>query len=290
VLNRANLVRGPTKTLIEQLAEYATYHDLISRQRAEDLLRQTEEELRQAKKMQAIGQLAGGLAHDLNNLLTAILGYSDLLLEETARDDPRRDSIEEIRKSGERAAAMTRQLLAFISKQILQPKVLDLNALIADMSNMLRRLLGDDIDLVTFLEATPSRIEADPVQIHQVVLNLAVNSRDAMPRGGTLTIRTANFDATEQPTPSAIGPRDYLLLAVSDTGVGMDVETRSHIFEPFFTTKGLGKGTGLGLATVYGIVQQGGGSIEVESDPGRGATFRIYLPVRQETAEVKRES
>jgi signal transduction histidine kinase len=185
---------------------------------------------------------------------------------------------------------MTRQLLAFISKQIFQPKVLDLNALIADMSNMLRRLLGDDVDLVTFLEAAPSRIEADPVQIHQVVLNLAVNSRDAMPRGGTLTIRTANFDATEQPTPSGIGPRDYLVLAVSDTGVGMDVETQSHIFEPFFTTKGLGKGTGLGLATVYGIVQQGGGSIEVESDPGRGTTFRIYLPVKQETTEVTRES
>lgn len=283
-------MRGPRKTLVEQIAEYVTYHDVTSRQRAEDLLRQIEEELRQAKKMQAIGQLAGGLAHDLNNLLTAVIGYSDLLLEETARDDPRRDSIEEIRKSGERAASMTQHLLAFIRKQVFQPRVLDFNALIADMGNMLRRLLGDDIHLVTFLEAAPSRIEADPVQIQQVVLNLAVNSRDAMPRGGTLTIRTANFDATERPTPSGIGPRDYVVLAVSDTGVGIDVETRSHIFEPFFTTKGLGKGTGLGLATVYGIVQQGGGSIEVESEPGRGTTFRIYLPVRQEPAEAKRKS
>ena len=259
--------------------------DITARKRAEEVLRQNEEKLRHAGKMEAIGQLAGGIAHDFNNLLTVINGYSAFLLEAMAPHDPRRESMEEICAAGERAAALTQQLLAFSRKQILQPRVLDLNALIAETSKMLQRLVGEGIDLVTVLEADPSRVKADPVQMQQVILNLAVNARDAIPRDGTLTIRTANLVSEEPRSSLGLGRGRYVLMAISDTGVGMDAETQSHMFEPFFTTKVPGKGTGLGLATVYGILQQSGGSIEVESSVGQGTTFRIYFPMMEEVAQ-----
>jgi len=254
--------------------------DITARKQAEEALRQKDEQLRQATKMEAIGQLAGGLAHDFNNLLTVINGYSELLLEQ--RDS---DSVRQIRNAGERAAALTRQLLAFSRQQVLQPRVLDLNTLIAETASMLRRLIGEDIELVTALDAAPSRIKADPAQIQQVIMNLAINSRDAMPQGGTLVIRTANPDGVEQHALDDRKHGSQVAVVVSDTGIGMDAETRSHIFEPFFTTKGLGRGTGLGLALVYGVVQQSGGSIEIDSEPDQGATFRLYFPVVEESAE-----
>ena len=255
--------------------------DITARRQAEEALRQKEEQLRHAMKMKALGQLAGGLAHDFNNLLTVINGYSDLLLAEKDTD-----GVQQIRNAGERAAALTRQLLAFSRQQILQPRVLDLNALIADTCSMLRPLIGENIKLVTALEATPSRIKADPAQMQQVIMNLTINSRDAMPEGGTLAIRTTNLEGGEQHALVDLKRGTYVAVFVSDTGIGMDSETRSHIFEPFFTTKGVGQGTGLGLALVYGIIQQTGGSIEVESEPGRGTTFKLYFPLVEESAEA----
>ncbi len=249
--------------------------------------RQLEEQLRQAQKMEAIGRLAGGVAHDFNNLLTAILGYSEIMLSQIGPDDPLREGAEEIRKAGERAAGLTRQLLAFSRKQRLEPKVLDLNALVVDLERMLRRMIGEDVALVTALEAELGRVKADPGQIEQVLMNLAVNARDAMPRGGRLTIQTANaqLDQTWGLGDFTIQPGPYAMVAVTDTGTGMDEETKSHLFEPFFTTKGQGKGTGLGLATVYGIVKQSGGYIWAYSEPGAGTVFRIYLPRHEESAD-----
>jgi PAS domain S-box-containing protein len=242
-------------------------------------LRRTEAQLRQALKMEAVGRLAGGVAHDFNNLLTTILGTSDLLLEELPPDKPWRQDVEEIRKAGERAASLTRQLLAFSRKQVLEAATIDLNETVSSISSMLHRLIGEDIELVTRLDPALAMIRADPGQIEQVLLNLAVNSRDAMPRGGALVIETANLMlAGDQPGPGGVPPGPYVALTVSDNGVGMDAETRSHIFEPFFTTKEPGRGTGLGLATVYGVVRQSGGHIAVTSEPGQGTTFRIYFP------------
>jgi PAS domain S-box-containing protein len=243
-----------------------------------------EQQLRQAQKVEAIGQLAGGIAHDFNNLLGIIIGYSEIFEERLGLDDPLRPKAEQIKKAGRRAASLTRQLLAFSRQQALEPRVLDLNAVIADTLKMLRRLIDENVELVAVPEPALGRVSADQGQIEQIIMNLTVNARDAMPRGGKLTISTGNAemdDAFVRLHPGAI-PGSYVVLSVSDTGCGMDLETQTHIFEPFFTTKGEGKGTGLGLATVYGVVKQSGGYISVKSEPGIGSTFRIYLPRIQE--------
>ncbi|HXG84987.1 MAG TPA: PAS domain S-box protein [Pyrinomonadaceae bacterium] len=251
-----------------------------------ELERQREEQLRQSQKLESVGRLAGGIAHDFNNMLTAINGYSSLTLRRLKADDPLRRNIEEIKKAGERSAALTHQLLAFSRRQVLLPKVLDINQTVNDINFMLKRLIGEDVQLVSALSSAIGRVEVDPGQLSQVIMNLAVNARDAMPTGGVLTIETGNvyldeeFAARHVPTQSG----HYVMLAVTDTGTGIAPETREHIFEPFFTTKEVGKGTGLGLATVYGIVKQSGGYIWVESELGLGTTFKIYLPRVDERA------
>lgn len=242
--------------------------------------RRLEEQLRGAQKMEAVGQLAGGVAHDFNNLLMVIMGYAGDLKERLHASDPLHKKVEEIERAGERAASLTRQLLAFSRQQVLEPRVLDLNSVVEDLQGMLRRLIREDIELVTELDAELGQVKADQGQIEQVIVNLIVNARDAMPRGGRLTIQTSNVQVDEavarlRPTMS---PGTYVRLTVTDTGTGMDAATQSHIFEPFFTTKERGKGTGLGLATVYGVVKQSGGFIWVSSELGHGATFEIFLP------------
>jgi signal transduction histidine kinase len=261
--------------------------EMEERRATEEALRKSEEELRHSQKMEAVGRLAGGVAHDFNNLLTAIIGYAELIATRTSSNSLAKQNAELIRKAGEQAAALTRQLLAFSRKQILQPKVIDLNTLVLEMEKLLRRVIGERFDLQAHPEAENGRVKADPSQLEQVVLNLGVNARDAMPRGGKLIIRTENVRLDRKTAPqiaASLKPGDYVMLSVTDTGAGMNEETKSHIFEPFFTTKGPGKGTGLGLATVYGIVRQTGGGISVESEPGKGSIFRIYLP--QESAPV----
>lgn len=239
-----------------------------------------EEQLRQSQKMEAVGRLAGGIAHDFNNLLTIIIGYCELLLGRLTDEAGHRGKIQEIKKAGERAALLTRQLLAFSRKQVLAPRVLDLNSVIENLRHMIERLIGEDVDFATVPHDGLNMVRADLGQVEQIIMNLVVNARDAMPQGGKLTIETANiaFDgpyATSHP-PSL--PGEYVMIAVSDTGTGMDLETQKHIFEPFFTTKEKGKGTGLGLATVYGIVKQSGGFVWVYSEPDAGSTFKIYFP------------
>ena len=247
--------------------------------------RRLEEELRQAQKMEAVGRLAGGVAHDFNNMLTAIAGYAELSLAGLTKDSPLRRNLEEIARAAERAASLTRQLLAFSRRQLLQPRVVDLNAAVAAAESMLRRLVGEDVEFTTRLEPALWPVKIDPGQIDQVLMNLAANARAAMPRGGTLTIETHDVEVGpgEARLYPELTPGPYVLLSVSDTGVGMDEETRAHVFEPFFTTRV--EGTGLGLATVYGIVQQSGGQIWVESEPGRGTIFRLAFPRSEEPLE-----
>src|SRR5213592_2219512 len=257
----------------------------VARKAAEQALRQSEEQLRQAQKMEAVGRLAAGVAHDFNNILTVITGHSELLLRQLAADDPRRKSAEQIEKTAYMAAALTRQLLTFSRKQVIEPRVLNLNAVIVTIEKMLRRLIGEDIEFRTLLDSAAASIKADPGQIEQVIMNLAVNARDAMPKGGKLTITTANttLDKNHLKNFPELCAGDYVMITVADTGTGMSEEVKAHLFEPFFTTKPPGKGTGLGLATCFGIVKQNTGLINVHSELGRGTTFNLYFP-RVETA------
>jgi nitrogen-specific signal transduction histidine kinase/ActR/RegA family two-component response regulator len=254
--------------------------------------KQLEEQLRQSQKMEAVGRLAGGIAHDFNNLLMVIQGYADLLAERLPAGDPLRRNAEQIQTASQRATSLTRQLLAFSRKQMLAPKVISVQSILGDMERILRRLIGEDIQLETSSAPDVGLIKADRSQIEQVILNLAVNARDAMPQGGRLTIETANvdLDASYARSPVVLAPGKYVMLAVTDNGCGMDAETQTHIFEPFFTTKEKGKGTGLGLATVYGIVKQSGGYVWVYSEPGRGTSFKIYLPMVENVEESGRDN
>jgi two-component system cell cycle sensor histidine kinase/response regulator CckA len=254
--------------------------DLTERKRAERALHESEGQLRQAQKMEAVGRLAGGIAHDFNNVLSVILSYTEMLLGEMTPDDPIRCDVQEIRNAGKRAADLTRQLLMFSRQQILEPKILDLNDVLLGMDRMLKRILGADVDVVSVPGQALGRVRVDPSSIEQVIMNLVVNARDAMPTGGELTLETGNVvlgeeDARDHPD---VKPGAFVRLAISDTGTGMDQATLSHIFEPFFTTKEKGKGTGLGLSTVFGIVQQSRGSVQVHSEIGKGTTFKVYLP------------
>jgi two-component system, cell cycle sensor histidine kinase and response regulator CckA len=254
--------------------------DIGVRKRAEEALRESEEKLRQSQKVEAIGKLAGGIAHDFNNLLTAINGYGTLCLAQAEPQGPLHDNLVEILKAGERAAALTRQLLAYSRQQVLAPRVLNLNTIVTEMRNMLMRVIGENIELASVLDPGLGLVKADPSQMEQIFLNLVINSRDAMLRGGKITLETRNteLDWEYSLRHPMVAPGPYVQVSVSDTGVGMDPEVKSRIFDPFFTTKGAGKGTGLGLSMVYGIIAQSGGHISVYSEPGMGTSFKIYLP------------
>jgi two-component system, cell cycle sensor histidine kinase and response regulator CckA len=285
VLDRGSVVRSESG---EPLRMIGSMVDLTDQKAAEAERHQLEEQLRQAQKMEAIGKLAGGIAHDFNNLLTAVRGNAELLLEADALDADVRDGLQEIAKAADRAASLTRQLLAFSRRQVLQPRIVDVNRVVIDMEKMLARLIGEHITLLTALDPTIAMIKADPSQIEQVILNLTVNARDAMPNGGMLTIQTGEAELTESDRTrhSYITPGRYVRLMVRDNGVGMERETLDRAFEPFFTTKEPGKGTGLGLSTVYGVVKQSGGYIWAESHPAGGTEFRIYLPAVSEDADL----
>ena len=282
VSESARAVRDRQGTL---LCYEGTVEDITERKRLE-------QQLLQSQKMEAIGRLAGGIAHDFNNLLTAILGYSELLLSGIGSGETQRRNTEQIKKAAERAAALTRQLLAFSRRQVLTLRVLDLNDVVVAMEPMLRRLIGEDITLVTVLDRALGHTKADVSQIEQVIMNLVVNASDAMPHGGVLTVETANaeLDQTYVDRYGLLPPGACVKLTVSDTGSGMDAETQAHIFEPFFTTKDTGRGTGLGLSTVYGVIKQSGGYIWVDSEPRRGTTFKIYLPRVEEAVEAVEQS
>lgn len=269
----------------------AVTNDISEIKQTQDALKETEGQLRQMQKMEAMGRLAGGVAHDFNNLLTVIIGYSALISRRLTKDNPLWENIQEIGKAGSQASTLTRQLLAFSRKQVLQPRVLNINNVVANVEKMIRRLIGEDIELVSVLYPDLGQIKADPGQIEQVIMNLVVNARDAMPRGGRIIIETSNvnLDKLHARQHLQMEPGSYIMLAVSDDGCGMEKETLSHVFEPFYTTKEKGKGTGLGLSTVYGIVKQSGGYIRAYSEPGRGTTFKIYMPRVEKSTEPAQE-
>jgi signal transduction histidine kinase/ActR/RegA family two-component response regulator len=265
-------------TVAERTTELT--REIAERKQTEEALRKSEEQFRQSQKMEAVGRLAGGMAHDFNNLLTVISGHSELMMMQIKSKSLPAESVEEIHSAAQRAAQLTRQLLAFSRKQVLQPKVLDLNDVVLGMEKMARRLIGEDVELRTALKKPLGRITADPGQIEQLIMNLVVNARDAMPRGGRLLIETddVTLDWDGGAKNRQLEAGDYVMLAITDTGIGMTESVKAHLFEPFFTTKGVGKGTGLGLATCYGIAKQSGGDIRVYSEPDHGTTFRIYFP------------
>jgi PAS domain S-box-containing protein len=283
-------VSGSLVRIGEEALILLILRDITERKLAQEEIQRTAELLQRSQKLEAIGRLAGGVAHDFNNILGVIVGYAELAQRQLGGEHPARPRVDQILKAADRATGLTRQLLAFSRRQVMQPRLLDLNRVVTDADTMLGRLIGEDIAIGVHTAPGLGTVKADPGQVEQIILNLAVNARDAMPEGGSLTIETSNVDLDEDYAAAhpSVEPGRYVMLAISDTGVGMDGETRRQIFEPFFTTKPEGQGTGLGLATVYGIVKQSGGHIWVYSEPGRGTTFKVYLPRFDEPAEFAR--